>query len=152
MFSELWEILMECAKDPGAGKIICVIDALVECEKDYQEQLIRELIHCISPKSTNQLVGSNLRFLVTSQPRKDIKAQFERLSENSSHVHIDIDNHSTELGHDIDLVIDRQIKDFAGEFDLENQKFIVDHLKSRDNRTDLWPFLILDIMRESSIK
>lgn len=95
MFSELWEILLECAKDPGAGKIICVIDALDECEKDCREQLIRELIHYISPKSTDQLVGSNLRFLVTSQPRKDIKDQFERLSENSSYVHIDIDNHST---------------------------------------------------------
>ena len=93
MFSELWEILIECAKDPEVGKIICVIDALDECEKSSWEQLIKELIHYISPKSTDQLVGFNLSFLMTGQPRKDIKDQFERLSENSSYVHIDIDNH-----------------------------------------------------------
>lgn len=33
MFRELWDVLMECASDPEAGEIICVLDALDECNE-----------------------------------------------------------------------------------------------------------------------
>lgn len=117
MFSDLWEILMKCANDPKAGKIICVIDALDECDKGSREQFIRKIIHYCSSKSMDQHVGCGLKFLGTSQPCKDIKDQFERLSESRLNVHIDIDNHSAELARDIDLVIDRAVKNFARRFD-----------------------------------
>ena len=143
---------MECAKDSEAGKIICVIDALDECEKESREHLLREITQVFSLKSKDQLVDCSLKLLVTSQPRKDIKDQFDRLSENTSYFHIDIDSHSDELGDDIDLVIHRQVKDFAGKFDSGKQQFIANHLKSRDKRTYLWLFLIADIIKESSIE
>ena len=152
MFSDLWEILMDCAKDSEAGTIICVIDALDECEKESRERLLREITQVFSLKSKDQLVDCSLKLLVTSQPRKDIKDQFDRLSENTSYFHIDIDSHSDELGDDIDLVIHRQVKDFAGKFDSGKQQFIANHLKSRDKRTYLWLFLIADIIKESSIE
>ena len=152
MFSELWEILMECAKDSEAGKIICVIDALDECEEESREHLIREIIQLFSLQSTDQRVGCSLKLLVTSQPCEDIEDGFERLSENSSYFHIDIDSHSAELGSDIDLVIHRQVKDFARKFDSGKQKFIEDDLKSRDNRTYLWLGLISNIIKKSSLE
>ena len=89
---------------------------------------------------------------MNSQPYKDIKDSFGRLSENSSYFHIDIDSHSAELGSDIDLVIHRQVKDFADIFDRRQQEFIADQLKSRDNRTYLWLVLIADIIKTSSIE
>ena len=152
LFSDLWEILMKCAKDPEAGKIICVIDALDECEKESREHLIGEIIQLFSLKSTDQRVGCSLKFLVTCQPYKGIKDQFERLSENSSYVHIDIDSHSADLGRDIDQVIERQVKDFAGKFDSEKQKLIADHLRSKDNRTYLWLVLTTDIIKKSNLE
>ena len=79
MFSDLWEILMECVKDSEAGKIVCVIDALDECEKESREHLIREITQLFSLKSKDQLVGCSLKLLITSQPLKDIKDQFDRL-------------------------------------------------------------------------
>ena len=100
-------------------------------------------------KSTNQCVGRSLKFIVTSQPCEDIKDQFERLSGNGSYLHIDIDSCSSDLGSDIDLVIDSQVKEFAAKFDSEKQKFIADHLKSRDNRTYLWLVLTTDIIKKS---
>ena len=152
MFSDLWEILMTCAKDSEEGKIICVIDALDECEKESRKHLIREIIQLFSVESTDQCVGCSLKLLVTSQHCKDIEDGFERLSGSSSYFHIDIDSHSAELGSDIDLVIHRQVKDFAGKFDSGKQQFIAEHLKSRDNRTYLWLFLIADIIKKSSIE
>ena len=49
-------------------------------------------------------------------------------------------------------MIDRQVKEFARKFDSEKQKFIADHLKSRDKRTYLWLVLATDIIKESRIE
>ena len=152
MFSDLWEILMRCAQDSEAGRITCVIDALDECEGGSRNHFMRELACLNSSKGTNQRVGCRLKFIVTSQPCDDIKHQFERLSGNCSYLHIDIDNYSTDLGRDIDLVIDKQVTELARIFDSEKLEFIADHLKSRDNRTYLWLVLTTDIIKESRIK
>lgn len=151
MFSDLWEILMECAKEPEVGRITCVIDALDECEEESRNHPVKELTRLFSSKSTDQRVDCSFKSIVTSQPCEDIKDQFEQLSGNRSYLHIDIDSYSTDLGRDIDLVIDRQVKDFARKVDSEKQKFIADHLKSRDNRIYLWLVLTTDIIKKSSI-
>ena len=44
MFSDLWEILMTCAKDSEAGTIICVIDALDECEDETRKHFVQEIV------------------------------------------------------------------------------------------------------------
>ena len=149
MFSDLWEILMKCAKDPEVGRITCVIDALDECEEESRNHFVKELTRLFSSKSTHQRVNCSLKFIVTSQPGEDIKDQFEQLSGNGSYLHIDIDSYSSDVGRDIDLVIDSQVKEFAAKFDSEKQKFIADHLKSRDNRTYLWLVLTTDIIKKS---
>jgi hypothetical protein len=40
-FSELWNILMSVSANPKAGEIICVLDALDECQDRDRDQLIR---------------------------------------------------------------------------------------------------------------
>ena len=135
MFSDLWEILMTCAKDSEAGNIICVIDALDECKLEFRKLFIREIVKLFSLENTNQPAGCSLKLLVTSQPYKDIKDSFRRLSEISSYFHIDIDSHSVDLGSNIDLVIHRQVKGLADKFDRRQEDFIADQLKGRDNRT-----------------
>lgn len=42
-FSELWRILVGCADSPNAGEIICVLDALDECNAYGRRQLIDKL-------------------------------------------------------------------------------------------------------------
>ena len=50
-FSDLWEILMSCAKDSEAGRITCVIDALDECEEESRNECTREITRCSCPKA-----------------------------------------------------------------------------------------------------
>ena len=151
-FIDLWEILVKCAQDSEAGEIVCVIDALDECEKESRAQLIREVIHYFSPEGTNRRASSNLKLLVTSRPYKDIEDRIERLSETSSYIHFDVDDKSNELGRDINLVIDSQVKTFAWNFSSEEQQRIADELKSKENRTYLWLFLTIDIIKGSRTK
>ena len=150
-FSDLWETLVKCVEDPEAGEIVCVIDALDECEKESRDFLLQEIMGYLSLDARRRL-GSRLKFLVTSRSYKDIEDQFEQLSRHGSYFHLDIDDNSAELGRDINLVIDAQVKNFARNFDGDEQLRIADHLKSRENRTYLWLFLTIDIIEESSIK
>lgn len=43
MFSKMWEILEHTAADFRAGEIVCVLDALDECEEAQQITLLEKL-------------------------------------------------------------------------------------------------------------
>ena len=67
-FGELWEILTKCAQDSEAGEIICILDALDECEKVSRSQLLEKLVDFSSHIETHKSSSRRLKFLVTSRP------------------------------------------------------------------------------------
>lgn len=147
-FSQLWEILAESAKDSHAGEIVCVLDALDECEEVARNQLIEKLIHFCSQESC-QKSSSNLKFLVTSRPYDDLQQKFQRLSDVSTYIRFDGDEKSQRIGQEINLVIDAKIPHLTGGFNEEDRKRISNRLKEMDNRTYLWLFLTIDIIERS---
>ena len=56
---------------------------------------------------------------------------------------------SQEIGEDINLVIDAKIPGLTRYFDDEKRKVITTRLKSMENRTYLWLYLIMDIIENS---
>ena len=42
-FHKLWNILTKAMTDPRAGEVICVLDALDECEESGRYEIIRAL-------------------------------------------------------------------------------------------------------------
>ena len=148
-FSELWEILVKSAEDSEAGEIICVLDALDECEKNARNQLIEKLVHFFSQGESCQNPSLKLKFLVTSRPYDDLEQNFQRLSGISTYVHFDGDDKSQKIGQEINLVIDARIPYITGDFNDEDRKRISNRLKEMGNRTYLWLFLIIDIIEKS---
>jgi hypothetical protein len=71
-FSDLWDTLLKAAEDEYAGEIICVIDALDECESSGRSELTRRLLDLYR---TNK--APNLRFLLTSRPCGFIRREFQ---------------------------------------------------------------------------
>ena len=147
-FTELWEVLLKSAADPRAGDIICVLDALDECEENARNQLIGKLIYFFS-QEVYQHPSLKLKFLVTSRPYDDLELKFERLSTFSTYMRFDGDEKSWMIGQEINLVIDAKIPHIAGSFDHEERKRICDRLKDMENRTYLWLFLTIDIIEKS---
>ena len=147
-FIELWEVLLKSAADPRAGDIICVLDALDECEENARNQLIGKLIYFFSHE-VYQHPSLKLKFLVTSRPYDDLELKFERLSTFSTYMRFDGDEKSWMIGQEINLVIDAKIPHIAGSFDYEERKRICDRLKDMENRTYLWLFLTIDIIEKS---
>ena len=148
-FSALWDILVRSAKDVEAGDIICIFDALDECEEDARDQLISKLTDFALQNDLHQQFPFSLKFLVTSRPYDDIEGQFERLSGTSTYLRINGDEKSQKVGQEIDLVIDAEIPKIIGDFTDEGRQLISDSLKTMNNRTYLWLYLTIDIIKRS---
>ncbi len=146
-FGKLWEILIKCAQDSEEGEIICVLDALDECEKDSRSQLLEKLVNFFLYIEAHKSSSCRLKFLVTSRPYDDLEERFQSLSDVSTYLRFDGDDKSHRIGQDINLVIDYEMPRIAKNFSDEHCKRITDHLKEMDNRTYLWLFLTIDIIK-----
>ncbi|KAA6412660.1 MAG: hypothetical protein FRX48_03652 [Lasallia pustulata] len=148
-FSELWEILVRSARDSEVGEIVCVLDALDECEQNARKQLTEKLVSFFSQMEPHDNPSFALKFLITSRPYDDLEQNFQPLLGVSTYLHFDGDDKSQRIGQEIDLVIDAKIPSIAGGFSDEDRKRISQRLKKMDNRTYLWLFLTIDIIAGS---
>ncbi|KAF3491527.1 uncharacterized protein GIQ15_01044 [Arthroderma uncinatum] len=149
-FSELWRILKDCAESPDAGEIICVLDALDECEKDSRKQLIDKVKDFYCQPNDIQNLPSKLKFLITSRPYDVIEASFRKFSD-TAYVRFDGDEKFVEISEEINLVIDFKVDQIAADFGFSesDQRKISERLKSMKNRTYLWLHLTLDIIEQN---
>ena len=147
-FTELWDVLLKSAADPEAGDLICILDALDECEENARNQFIAKLDSFCSQKAYQHPV-LKLKFLVTSRPYDDLELKFEPLSRFATYMRFDCDEKSMMIGQEINLVIDAKIPDITRGFDHEKRERICNHLKGMKNRTYLWLFLTIDIIEKS---
>ena len=151
MFSTLWEILEKAAADSRAGEIVCVLDALDECEEAQQKTLIEKIKAFYSKAEDCGVRKHKLRFLATSRSYRNIRAQFHSLTRQFPIVHLSGDDESDLIRDEIDLVIHSEVSEIASErcFDSETEEFLLKQLLSMKNRTYLWLHLILDQIHSS---
>ena len=139
-FGTLWAILMKAVSDTNAGPVICVLDALDECETSTRKSLIKNIssFHCAS-KTTS----STLKFILTSRPYHELDIDF-RVDDLPS-IHLEGNQMSEEIGGEIDLVISHEISRIGGArqppLDGKTQASLIQHLQVQKNRTYLWVYL-----------
>lgn len=151
MFSAMWEILENAAADLRAGEIVCVLDALDECEEVQQITLIEKLKAFHSKAGDSGVRKQKLRFLLTSRPYRNIRIQFHSLIRQFPTIHLSGDDESDLIKEEIDLVIQSEVSAIASErcFDTETEEYLLKQLLNIENRTYLWLHLILDQIRNS---
>ena len=151
MFSAMWEILENAAADLKAGEIVCVLDALDECEESQQIILIEKLKAFHSKERHSGVRKQKLRFLLTSRPYRNIRTQFHSLIRQFPTIHLSGDDESDLIKEEIDLVIQSEVSAIASErcFDTETEEYLLKQLLIIENRTYLWLHLILDQIRSS---
>ena len=151
MFSTMWEILENAAADLRAGEIVCVLDALDECEEAQQITLIEKLKTFYSRAEGSGVLKQKLRFLLTSRPYRNIRTHFHNLIRQFPTIHLSGDDESDLIKAEIDLVIQSEVSAIASErsFDRETEEYLLKQLLNIENRTYLWLHLILDQIRNS---
>ncbi|KAF9878907.1 nacht and ankyrin domain protein [Colletotrichum karsti] len=145
-FYQLWEILVNCAKDPNAGEIVCILDALDECNERCGKEILRVLKTFYFGDKTR--ASSRLKFIITSRPYDHLESEFLKFSDGGLYVRLDGDDKSADIGVEINLVIDYRVNEIAERFSIEQRQKLLKHLKDMDHRTYLWLHLTMGIIDE----
>ena len=149
-FSELWAILLSAANDKNAGEIICLLDAIDECEDRGRSQLAQALCKLYGTKN-----NFNLKFLLTSRPYGGIRRGFQPLKIPGTpviHLSGESDVEMMKISREIDIFIRARVHDIGVGIRLKHdeQELLLRELLSVPNRTYLWVHLTLDLI-ESDI-
>ncbi|KAF3284903.1 hypothetical protein TWF970_011179 [Orbilia oligospora] len=146
-FTELWGTLLSVAKDKNAGEIVCILDAIDECENYGRSQLIKALRKLYGTSS-----DLNLKFLLTSRPYREIRRDFLGSPESIIHLAGESEVEMDMISREIDIFIKARVQDIGArrQLKIKDQKLLLQKLMEIPNRTYLWVYLTLDLI-ESDI-
>lgn len=147
-FTELWNILISSAEDSSACEIVCVLDALDECQNDARNHLIQNLAGFLSQMKARQKPMCKLKFLITSRPFQDLEQVFQPLQGIDTFYHINGDEKSQRIGQEINLDIDSKVRPIEKDFSGDDCKRI-SPLKATADRMCLWLSLAMDLIAGS---
>ena len=147
-FPILWELLLDIANDPEVNEILCVLDALDECEEHEKKILINAVNRFYSSVGENKYNG-RLKFLITSRPYYDIEQQFDNLI-----IRLAGEDETELIKQEIDLVIRDRVPRLATKMKLDpaTASILQQRLLDTENRTYLWLHLILEDVIKRSLR
>lgn len=148
--SSLWRILQDTIKDPEAGSVIIVIDALDECAESEFVDLIRN----VGSQFHNSHPDSKLKYLLTCRPYEQITSQFHSLLESFPDIRIPGEEESEAISQEIGHVITSRTDQLSAQKNLtsEIKSKLAARLRSISHRTYLWVYLIFKHLEEGIFK
>ncbi|EEQ89368.1 uncharacterized protein BDCG_04488 [Blastomyces dermatitidis ER-3] len=147
----LWTILGDAVRDPEAGPVIIVLDALDECDASELADLVRNVS---GQFRSSQLGYGKLKYILTSRPYEQIESKFQAPVGLFSANPYTRGEKSEKISEKVDLVIKYRVKRLSREKVLSAQ--IKSHLENRllkiQHRTYLWVYLVFDYLRAEDSK
>ncbi|KND86748.1 Kinase D-interacting substrate [Tolypocladium ophioglossoides CBS 100239] len=144
-FAALWRIFQQCTRLSDSANIICVLDALGECN-DGGESLVHHIEKFCTDRNKTSTSLPNVKFLITSRPYDEQEGYFENKFDSSAYIAFDGDEKSADIGREIDLVIDFKVGNICKGLRQQDRDAIAERLKAMDNRTYLWLYLTFEII------
>lgn len=150
-FSGLWYILTSAAAR-YVGDIICVLDALDECQESDREDLISAIGDLYSTEGRKPTTPT-IKFLVTSRSYDNIRRGFRKLETRMPTIHLsgEAENEVKKISQEINLVIQSRVQEIGIEKSLQPDEcaLLLKQLTLVPNRTYLWVYLTLDIIQKT---
>ncbi|KAI5842362.1 hypothetical protein BZA05DRAFT_344379, partial [Tricharina praecox] len=147
-FGTLWRIFRAATTDPDCGNVICIIDALDECEESTRKSLIDSLVSSYTPAiGTGRSTGETLpKFILTSRPYGSIEKQF-----GTQLIRLKAEEQTPAISEDIERVIDSEVELLGNVWHLTDDDRIIirDKLIRGADHTFLWVSLIVKILHGS---
>ena len=142
-FAWMWQLLLTVAQVPEAGEIVCIVDALDECQEGDRETLIRSLNDFFASQKDSEV---QLKFLVTSRPYYDIEESFDHKT-----IRLAGEDESETIKNEINLVIMDRVPKIASRKGLDGrtQAALQNRLLQTENRTYLWLHLTLESVEKA---
>jgi ankyrin repeat domain-containing protein 50 len=145
-FRDLWDLLLSAAGNENAGEILCVLDALDECQSGDCQELATALLN---RHRTGK--APNLRFFLTSRPFGSIRRSFQLPDiADLAVVHLSGENEAEveQISKEIDIFIKARVAAIGARLMLEKdeQDMLLDGLLRVPHRTYLWVYLTLGLV------
>ena len=102
-FHGLWRIFDGILKDPGAGEVFCLIDALDECEKESRQSFLNNFTELFTSLQSKKKI---FKFIVTSRRESDIEESFSAASPAIQNLQVDSGRVNDDLSKFIDFKVD----------------------------------------------
>ncbi|KAH6988696.1 hypothetical protein EDB80DRAFT_623375, partial [Ilyonectria destructans] len=147
----LWQILRNAIKDPQAGPIIMVLDALDECAESEFADLMRNVR---SQSRGDQLGHGKLKYLLTCRPYEQIVSEFHDLLDAFPNIRIPGEEESEAITKEVNRVITHRVNQLSEKKSLSHD--IKSHLEKKlqetTHRTYLWVYLVFDYLEKGNFK
>ncbi|KAH7190103.1 hypothetical protein DER44DRAFT_115680 [Fusarium oxysporum] len=147
----LWKVLRNAIKDPQAGPVIMVLDALDECAESEFADLMRNIE---SQFRSDQSGYDKLKYLLTCRPYDQIMSKFRGLLNAFPNIRIPGEEESETIAQEVNHVITRRVNQLSMKKRLSHQ--IKSHLEKRlqetTHRTYLWVYLVFDYLQKEDFK
>ncbi|PWW73858.1 hypothetical protein C7212DRAFT_353589 [Tuber magnatum] len=139
----LWNILVEAVTEGGCGNVICVVDALDECEEGTLAQLVRHLTSLSRPQGPRIA----LKIVVTSRPYLKIE---RGLASHPATIRLKGEDEVNAITADVTRAIDDTITELESFWENPGGLgYLRRLLLSSADRTFLWVSLVLEILKDS---
>jgi ankyrin repeat protein len=143
----LWKILSNAIRDPEAGPIVMVLDALDECADSEFKDLIHGVKHQLYGKQTS---SCKVKFLMTSRPYGQILSEFHDLLKDFPYVHIPGDEQSEVISQEINHVIETRVNQL--DFPAHIREHLTKKMLETPHRTYLWVYLVFEHLQAIPVK
>ncbi|KAF3179855.1 hypothetical protein TWF788_006859 [Orbilia oligospora] len=155
-FTALWGTLLSVAQASNSSipsneseskinEIVCLLDAIDECESSGRIQLVKELRKLDGPRGP----APNLKFLLISRPYSEIRhGLIGPRQPRVIHLSGESEEESEKISREIDIYIKARVEDIGTQHQLESEdeEILLKTLMSIPNRTYLWVYLTLDLI------
>jgi len=145
-FDDLWSTLTSVAANHNAGDIVCILDALDECQDSERSKLIRAVTNLYVTDSEK----FSLKFLLTSRPYDHIRREFRDLENRLPTIHLSGEDETEvkNISRDIGLVIQNRVECIGKRKSLQPDEceFLQNQLTFVPQRTYLWVSHTLDVI------
>ncbi|KAK2613020.1 hypothetical protein QQS21_000949 [Conoideocrella luteorostrata] len=152
----LWTILQNSIKDPQAGSVIIVFDALDECEESEFAHLIRKVEAIFY-----QMSSGKLKCLLTCRPYQQILSKFRGLLGVFPNIRIPGEEESEAISQEVNRVITYRVNQLPTKDQAKNQTeglspeikcHLEKKLKEATHRTYLWVYLVFNYLEREDFK
>ncbi|PMD29784.1 hypothetical protein L207DRAFT_444908, partial [Hyaloscypha variabilis F] len=146
--SSLWKTFTEAALHTDAGEVICILDALDECEPNDRNELIKAINEFY--RTPQNQASCLLKLFLTTRPYGDIiQSQFSYAwGHKLPEIRLagEEDDVANDIAEEIKIVVDKRIDRICDTFHLTKQKsnLMKTNLGAAPGRTYLWITLVFD--------
>ncbi|RFU77468.1 ankyrin repeat-containing [Trichoderma arundinaceum] len=144
-FSSLWNVFLKIVKDPKAGTLYVILDALDECEK----KSCKKLLGAISDMLAGSVqTNTRVKFLITSRP---FLHQTYARSDRALQPHRAIDDGQTGYVADLERFIQQRVEESSlnRQYPSNVREYLLETMRTKADQTFLWIHIVLASVEES---